>query len=260
MNNNSKKIKLFGIHIDNLTMEETILEIEELIRKRKPSLVVTPNVHHINILNKDEEFKEIYREASLVIPDSTPLLWATKILGNSLKERVTGSDLLPEFCEVAAKKEYRVFLLGAGPEIAKKTAEILSQKNPGLKIVGTYSPPFGFEHDDQENLKIVNMIKKCSPNVLFVGLGPPKQEKWSWKHLNEIDVPIIICVGAAFDFIGGNVKRAPKWSQKIGLEWFFRLCQEPNRLWKRYLIGNAIFTWLFLKEFIRIKIFSTEKR
>ncbi len=95
------------------------------------------------------------------------------------------------------------------------------------------------------------MIKKCSPDVLFVGLGPPKQEKWIWKHKDEINVPVSIAVGASFDFIAGSVKRAPKWMQKIGLEWLFRLCQEPRRLWKRYLIGNTIFVWLVLKEFIK---------
>ena len=246
-----KRIKLFGIDIDNISMEETINEIELLIKKKKPSLVVTPNVHHINILQKDNEFGKIYKHAYLVIPDSTPLLWLSKIVGVPLKERVTGSDLLPLFSKIAAEKEYRLFFLGAAPGIAKKAAETLIQKNPGLKITGTYSPYFGFQNDEKENRKIVDMIKKCNPDVLFVCLGPPKQEKWSWKYKDKINVPVIICVGAAFDFIGGKVKRAPKWIQKLGLEWFFRLCQEPRRLWKRYLIGNIIFAWLVLKEFIK---------
>ena len=251
MNKITKRIKLFGIDIDNISNEETISEIELLIEKEKPSLVVTPNVHHINILQKDDEFKKIYRQASMVLPDSTPLIWASKLLGMPLKEKVTGSDLLPSFCKIAARKRYELFFLGSGPSIAKKAANILTNKNPGLKIVGTYSPSFGFENDEDENRKIVAMIKKCTPDVLFVGLGPPKQEKWIWKYKDEINVPVSIAVGASFDFISGNVKRAPKWMQKIGLEWLFRLCQEPRRLWKRYLIGNTIFIWLVLKEFIK---------
>lgn len=245
------RIKLLGIDIDNINMKETINKIELLIEKKKPSLVITPNVHHINILQKDNEFRKIYKHASLVIPDSTPLLWLSKILGIHLKERVTGSDLLPLFSKIAGEKGYRLFFLGAAPGIAKKAAKALIQKNPGLEITGTYSPYFGFENDEKENRKIVDMIKKCSPDVLFVCLGPPKQEKWSWKHKDKINVPVIICVGAAFDFVGSKVKRAPKWIQKLGLEWFFRLCQEPRRLWKRYLIGNIIFAWLVLKKFIK---------
>lgn len=246
-----QRIKLFGIDIDNISHEETIQAIESLIKKKKPSLVVTPNVHHINILHKDEEFKKIYSQAAMVLPDSTPLLWASRVLGMPLKERVAGSDLLPLFCKVSANKRYRLFFLGSGPGIAKKTAVILTKKNPGLKIAGTYSPPFGFEHDEAENEKTVKMIKKCHPDILFVGLGPPKQEKWAWKYKDKINVPVIVCVGAAFDFIGGGAKRAPKWTHKIGLEWFYRFCQEPGRLWKRYLIGNIIFIWLILKEFIK---------
>ncbi len=251
MNKITKRVKLFGIDIDNISNEETISEIELLIEKKKPSLVVTPNVHHINILQKDDEFKKIYSQASMVLPDSTPLFWTSKILRRSLKEKVTGSDLLPSFCKIAAQKRYKLFFLGSGPNVAKKAANILTNKNPGLKIVGTYSPSFGFENDEDENRKIVAMIKKCTPDVLFVGLGPPKQEKWIWKYKDEINVPVSIAVGASFDFISGNIKRAPKWMQKIGLEWFFRLCQEPRRLWKRYLIGNTIFVWLVLKEFIK---------
>lgn len=239
------------IKIDNLTMQKTIDEIEELIKKRESSYIVTPNVAHIVSLQKDKELEKIYQEASLVIPDGMPLLWGAKILGRPLKERVAGSDLLPAFCEVAAKKGYKLFFLGAGPGVAVKAAKILTQKNPGLKIVGTYSPPFGFENSEEDNRKIVSMITETKPDVLFVGLGAPKQEKWIWKHKDQLEVPVLIGVGAAFDFIAGTAKRAPKWMQKCGLEWFFRLCQEPRRLWRRYLIGSPIFLWLVLKELIK---------
>jgi len=249
-----KRIRLLGIDIDNIDMEETINRIEDLIKKKKPSLVVTPNVHHINILQKDNEFRKIYKHASIVIPDGIPLLWLSRILGAPLKERVAGSDLLPLFSKIAAEKKYKLFFLGAAPGIAKKAAESLIQKNPGLTITGTYSPYFGFENNEKENKKIVCMIKKCNPDVLFVCLGPPKQEKWSWKYMNKINVPVVICAGAAFDFIALKMKRAPKWMQNCGLEWLHRLFQEPRRLWKRYLIGNTSFILLGIKEIIRIKI------
>ncbi len=256
----AERVSLFGIEIDNLTRKEVFSEIEKMIKQKKTNLVVTPNVQHINIIQKDKEFKKIYDEASLVINDSKPLLWSSRILGSPIKERIPGSDLLPLFCEVAAKKKYKLFFLGAEPGIAKKAAEILENKNPGLQIVQTYSPPFGFEHNQQENHKIIKMINSCNPDVLFVGLGTPKGEKWSWIHRNELSVSVIISVGAAFNFITQNVKRAPSWMQTMGLEWFHRLIQEPGRLWKRYLIGNAFFIWLTIKEAISKKLLKKDSR
>lgn len=248
------RVSFAGIEIDNLAMQEAIDKIEELIKNVKSSYVVTPNAAHIVLLQKDKEFKKIYQGARLVIPDGMPLLWGAKILGRPLKERVAGSDLLPVFCEIAAKKGYKLFFLGAGLGVAAKAALILSEKNTGLKIVGTYSPPLGFEDDEEENKTIVQVIKEAKPDILFVGLGAPKQEKWIWRHKDELQVPVSIGVGVTFDFVAGTVRRAPKWMQKCGLEWLFRLCQEPGRLWKRYLIGNAIFIWLVLKEFIKVRM------
>lgn len=235
-------------------MQETIDELEKLIKQKKCSYIVTPNAAHIVLLQKDKEFKKIYRGASLVIPDGMSLLLGAKVLGRPLKERVSGSNLLPALCKVAAEKRYRLFFLGAGPGVVAKAAEILTQRNPELQIVGTYSPPFGFENDEEENKKIGQMIKEAKLDVLFVGLGAPKQEKWIWTYKDELGVPVFIAVGATFDFIAGTVKRAPKWMQKSGLEWFFRVCQEPRRLWKRYLIGNTIFLYLVLKEFLKARI------
>ena len=249
----NKRVSFFGISIDNLSMQEAIFEIEKLIRQKKTSVVVTPNVQHINIIQKDEEFKKIYQEASLVLSDSIPLIWASKIIGLPIKERVAGSDLFPAFCQVASKKNYKIFLLGAELGIAKKVATILKQRNPGLAIVGTYSPPFGFEHNQTENEKIIKRINESHPDVLFLGLGTPKQEKWCYAHKNQISVPVIICVGASFDFIAGKSRRAPLWMQRCGLEWLHRFSKEPRRLWKRYVFGNSIFIWLVIKEYITKK-------
>ena len=248
-----KRIELLGINIDNYTMEETIIEIERLINYDKSSIIFTPNVHRIVSAYKDKFIREIYDNADMLIPDGLPLVWASKILRKPLRERVAGSDLFPYFCQNAAKKGYKIFLLGAEAGVAKKVKEILSKKIPNLQIVGTYSPSHDFENNKEENAKIIELIKKSKSDILFLGLGFPKEEKWLWKNKNEIKIPVSIGVGATFDFIAGNIKRAPKWIQKIGLEWFFRLCQEPRRLWKRYLIGNTIFFWLVLKEFINYK-------
>ncbi len=245
------KISLFGIKIDNLTREGAIKRIEKLVSQRRCSYVLTPNVHHIVTLEKDDGFREIYCQANLVIPDGMPLVWISRLLGRPLKERLAGSDFLPALCKVAAKKGYKLFFLGGSAGAAAKAREILIERNPGLPVVGTYCPPFGFEDDEEENKKIVEIIKRAKPDILFVGLGAPKQEKWIWKYRKNYRAAVSIAVGAAFDFTAQKVRRAPVWIQKIGWEWLFRVSQEPARLWRRYFLEDSIFIWLALRELWR---------
>jgi N-acetylglucosaminyldiphosphoundecaprenol N-acetyl-beta-D-mannosaminyltransferase len=199
-------------------------------------------------LQNDAEFRQIYDNASLVLADGMPLIWASKFLGTSLKEKISGSDLFPKLCKVAAEKGYRLFFMGGRPGAALKAAEVLRDRYPDIQIVGTYSPPFGFENDREENDKIVRAIKNAKPDILFVGLGAPKQEKWIYKYRNDYQVPMSIGVGVSFEFVSGMVKRAPLWMQRVGLEWFWRLMMEPKRLWKRYLVDDPVFFWLVLKQ------------
>ncbi len=242
-----------GVRIDKAGSKDVYDFIAERINSKIASHIISINVDVLIKARKDLEFKSVINNSELVLADSRILLFSSYLLGSPLEENITGSNFVLSVSDWAAKKGVKLFLLGAAPGVAAKAAEILIQKNSDLRIVGTYSPPFGFENNEEENKKIVKMIKECSPDVLFVGLGAPKQEKWIWRYKDEYQVPISIGVGATFDFIAGNIKRAPKWMQKIGLEWFFRFCQEPRRLWKRYLIGNTIFGLLVLKEFINIK-------
>ena len=246
-------IHLFDLPINNLTMEEAIREIERLIEQGRPSLVFTPNVQHLCLLNKDALFRTAYRKASLILPDGTPLFWFSRLVGRPLKERIAGADLFIRLGEHAASKNQSIFLLGSLPGVAEKAAKRLVAQYPGLKVVGTYSPPFGFENDRVETQKILTMLHQKKPDILFVGLTPPKSEKWLADHLEEIDIPVSICVGGAFDFASGQKKRAPIWMQRIGLEWFFRLLNEPGRLWKRYLLGGFEFLYLMTKEIIKLK-------
>ena len=243
-----------GIKINNLNMQEAINKIEALIKEGRPSYIVTPNAAHIVLLQKDAEFRKVYENAALVLADGMPLIWVSKFLGVPLKEKISGSDLVPKLCEVSAKKGFKVFLLGGRPNAALKSAKNLKKKYSGLQIAGIYSPPFGFEKDKTENDTIIKMIVRSKPDILFIGLGAPKQEKWIYAHYKELNIPVSIGVGGTFDFVAGIVKRAPKWMQEVGLEWFFRFLQEPKRLWKRYLIGNTIFTWLVLKTLFKGKI------
>ena len=241
------RIKFLNIEVDNITMNEANKEIDRLILKRKPSYVVTPNVDHIVKLENDEEFKEVYKEADLVLTDGQPLIWISKILKNPIVEKVSGSDLFPRTCQLAAEKGYTVFLLGAAEGVAKIAAEKLKSKYKGLNIVGTYSPPYGFENDKDEKKKIIEMINKVHPDILAVGLGAPKQEKFLKRFKNELNVPVSLAIGASIDFEAGKVKRCPVWMQKRGLEWFYRLLKEPKRMFKRYLIDDMRIFKIVLK-------------
>ena len=248
---NNHKVKIAGVDIDSVTMEEAINRIEQLIYKKQSSYVVTPNVDHIVKLQKDEEFMTIYKGASLILADGQPLLWAANFLGTPLKAKVSGSDLFPQLCKRAALKGYKLFFLGGRTGAGERCAANLMKRYEKLKITGIYSPPFGFENDLAENEKIIGMINEAQPDILFVGLGAPKQEKWIYHNKERLQVPVSIGVGVTFEFMAGMVKRAPKWMQSSGLEWFWRLIMEPRKLWKRYLIDDLSFFSLMLKQKFR---------
>ena len=232
------RIKFMNTDIDNLTMAETLNEIDKLIQKKNCSYVVTPNVDHIVQLERDEELKRVYENASLILTDGKPLIWISNWYKTPIKEKISGSDLFPRVCDLAAKKGYTMYLLGAAEGVAAKAANNLMNKYKGLNIVGAYSPPFGFEKDKAELKKIESQIQDVHPDILIVGLGCPKQEKYMYHHCKELGVPISFGLGASIDFEAGNIKRAPKWMSEHGLEWLYRITQDPKRLAKRYLVDD----------------------
>lgn len=232
------RIKFMNTCIDNLTMSETLNEIDKLIQKKICSYVVTPNVDHIVRLEKDEELQKVYKNASLILTDGKPLIWISKWYKTPIKEKISGSDLFPKVCELAANKNYTMYLLGAAEGVADTAAKNLMKKYPGLNVVGTYSPPFGFEKNEQEMIKIKIQIQEVHPDILIVGLGCPKQEKFMYYHCKELGVPISFGLGASIDFEAGNIKRAPKWMSNHGLEWLYRFSKEPKRLFKRYFVDD----------------------
>lgn len=232
------RMKFLNTEVDNLTMDEAVSKIEQLIINKKTSYVVTPNVDHIVKLENDIEFQSVYKNADLILTDGMPLVWISKIKKNPIKEKVSGSDLFPKVCDLASKKGYKIFLLGAAEGIAAKAAINLEKKYKGLNIVGTYSPSYGFENKKEEIDNIIKIINKSKPDILAVGLGAPKQEKFIYKYRNQLNVPVSLAIGASIDFEAGNVNRAPRWMQKSGLEWFYRLIKEPKRMFKRYLVDD----------------------
>lgn len=244
-------IKMFGIKFSPLTLKQATDAIIQMACVRERGLVVTPNVDHIVTLHKDTEFREIYARAKLIVADGMPLVWLSKLLvGTSLPERVTGADLLFSVCEMAAKHNLSVAFIGGLPGVADKAKEKLVELNPALQVVATHCPPFGFENSVVETQEIIDICKHKRPNILFFGVGAPKQEKWCDKHLEQLDVGPILCTGAAFDFAAGKVKRAPEWMRKYGLEWLWRLMGDPVRLWRRYIVRDSVFLIYAAVEFI----------
>lgn len=228
------RMRFLNTYVDNLTMNEAVREIDRLIKTNSHSYVVTPNMDHIVLLEKDQLFKEVYENAALVLTDGKPLLWIAKWKGTPIKEKVSGSDIFPRICELSATKGYRIFILGAAEGIAAKAAKNLQKKYSGLLISGTYSPPIGFEKNKTEVSKIVNMINDSDTDVLAVALGSPKGEKFIYSIREKIVASLSISIGATIDFEAGNVKRAPKLMSDMGLEWLYRITQDPKRLIKRY--------------------------
>jgi len=240
-------IVILGVPFDNVTTREAIGQIEQMIASGLPHYVATANVDFLVQAQRDTELRRILSDAHLVLCDGTPLLWASRVLGNALPERVAGADLVPLLIEVAANRGYRLFFLGASPESADQAVANLRKLYPKLIIAGHYSPPFKplFQMDHED---IKSRILNASPDILFVGFGCPKQEKWMSMHYRSLQVPVMVGVGATIDFLAGRVKRAPLWMQRSGVEWVFRLAQEPRRLLGRYLTDLWVFGWKILAQ------------
>lgn len=244
------RVSIGRARIDDVSMDEAIERIEALIARRRPRYVVTPNVDHLVKLEDDPEFRDVYARAALVLADGMPLVWASRLLGTPLRAKVSGSDLFVAFAEVAARRGYRLYFLGGREGAAARAADILAARHPGLTVCGVDSPPLGFEHDHEATRRLVARIRAARPDVLFVGLGAPKQEKWIHRWHEDLGVPVSVGVGVSFEFVAGMVRRAPMWMQRAGLEWAWRLLMEPRRLWRRYLVEDSRFLWLFLRQWV----------
>jgi N-acetylglucosaminyldiphosphoundecaprenol N-acetyl-beta-D-mannosaminyltransferase len=246
-----ERIPIMDTAIHNVSVAETLDIVDRFIAEGAPRVIVTANVDHLMLLRKDATFREAYGRADLVTCDSVPLKWGLAFLGTPVKERVAGADLFGALAERAARKGHRFFYLGAAPGVAGKAAEAMTARYPGLNVAGTYSPPVMPWRELARDEETLGRIREARPDVLFVAFGAPKQELWMDAVRDRLGVPVGIGVGAAFDFAAGTVKRAPRWMQRAGLEWLFRLSQEPRRLWRRYLFVDSRFACYVLREKFR---------
>lgn len=249
-----QRVALFGMTIDRLTLDTAAARVLDWASSEQETCryVVTPNVDHAVMYQQHEPLRDAYASASMIVADGAPLIAASRLLGRALPERVAGSDLAPRLFDHAQKRggqPLRLFLLGAGPGVADRAAEKIATRWTNVETVGTYCPPLGFENDDAENHRILDLIAAAKPDVLLIGLGAPKQELWISRRHREIDARVALCVGATIDFLAGEKKRSPRWLQRLGLEWAHRLCSEPRRLASRYARDAWIFPQLVWQEF-----------
>lgn len=252
----NEKIKLFGLHFDSVTLDQAASDVIEAARYRCKGLIVTPNVDHVVQMDSDKEMRDVYEKAMSRYVDGMPLVWLSWLIygrRKGLPERITGNDLVPAVVKLAADYGMSIYVLGGNPGVAEKTASRWVEKYNGLKVAGTYCPPFGFEKNPEETEKIISDINDRDVDILFVGVGAPKQEKWSSTNLSRLNVGPVLCIGAALNFEAGIQKRAPDFMQRMGLEWLWRLTQEPRRLWRRYLLRDSRFIILALREILRSK-------
>jgi N-acetylglucosaminyldiphosphoundecaprenol N-acetyl-beta-D-mannosaminyltransferase len=243
--------KLFGFEIDAIDMREAVEQIFAWVATGEKScrFVVTPNVDHAVLYQHHAGLREAYSHAALILADGAPVVAAARLLGRPLPGRVAGSDLAPALFAAAANHDgIRVFLLGAGPGVAERAARNIAARWPAVQVVGTYSPPIGFERSHAENEAILSQVAAVRPDVLMVGLGAPKQELWVDAHRARIDAGVALCIGATVDFLAGEKRRAPRWMRRMGLEWLHRVASEPRRLLYRYVRDAWVFPRLVWRQ------------
>lgn len=220
-------------------MAEAVDNIKKMIEaESSKNYIVAINVDVVVKMEKDHYLKKIVDMADMVLVDGKPLVWISQLYRRPVKEKISGSDLVPQLCEMAAVNGYSIFILGGKEGVADQAKTELKKKYCSLRIVGTYSPPIGFEKDPDELEKMNQMISDAKPDLLITCFGCPKQEKWIFENYNKYDAKVSVCAGATVDFLSGNVKRAPRWMSEHGMEWFYRFLQEPRRMFKRYFIDD----------------------
>ncbi len=249
-----RRVKILNVGVDNLSELEVLTQL-------KQGVVFTPNVDHLIKLQDDPDFFKAYEMADYKLCDSQIIYYVSRFLGTPIKERISGSDFFPAFYKYHQNSEdIKIFLLGAREGVAQKAQDNINAKIGRQIVIGSHSPSFGFEKNEEECLKIIEEIQNSGATVLAVGVGAPKQEKWIQKYKGQLpNIKIFLAIGATIDFEAGSIQRAPKWMSELGMEWLYRLWSEPKRLWRRYLVDDPQFFWLILKQKLKLYQFPLAK-
>ena len=252
-----KRVNVLGVGITVLNLRTAVAAIAEAVRTRRKGYICVTGVHGVIEAQNDSNFRDILNRAFLCTPDGMPMVWMGKLHGHSEMRRVYGPDLMLEICAWSEINPCRHFFFGGGPGVAEELAGKLKARFPKLEIVGKFTPPFR-PFTAEEKKQLLDVVRAANPDIIWVGLSTPKQEKFMAEYLPQLEVTLMIGVGAAFDFHSGRVKQAPRWMQRSGLEWFFRLCQEPRRLAKRYFKNNPLFALKILGQLCGLKKYPLE--
>jgi N-acetylglucosaminyldiphosphoundecaprenol N-acetyl-beta-D-mannosaminyltransferase len=252
MTSGDEPVWVWGLPVVPDTFEQALDRIDQLVTAGRPAFFITANLNYAMLADTDDRLKRLNEQAAFLLADGMPLVWWSRLGSRPLPERVAGSDLIYGMCERAARHGHRVYLLGAAPGVADAAAAALANRYPGLQIVGVDCPPFRPLTSAEEREQFAR-VRAARPDILFVAFGQPKGEFWIADNLDRLGVPVCVQVGASLDFVAGRVKRSPKWMQRTGLEWIYRLAQEPRRLAGRYrdnilFLLKAIFAARFRRE------------
>jgi N-acetylglucosaminyldiphosphoundecaprenol N-acetyl-beta-D-mannosaminyltransferase len=251
-----KRFNVLGVGVDSLNMNLALKNIENWIDQGDANYVTVTGVHGVMESQKDKEILKIHNQAGMVTPDGMPLVWLGKLKGNKNVAQVCGTELMLAVCKQSTIKGYRHFLYGGNEGVPKILERKLKERFPGLNIVGNYSPPFRPLRDEEDE-EILKTINSTNPDIVWIGLSTPKQERWMARHVGRLNA-VMIGVGAAFDFNAGLKKRAPIWMQKLCLEWFYRLLSEPRRLWRRALYNIPKFILLIIQQVLGLKRYENQ--
>lgn len=245
-----RRFDILGVRVSAINLAMALATIDEWITQRTPNYACVTGAHGIVESRRDPHLRDIHNAAGLVTPDGVPLVWLARMMGFNHVERVYGPDLMLAVCESGLLRGYRHYFYGGAPGVPELLAQRLLERFPRLQVVGTYCPPFRALRRD-EDIEIMRQISEAKPDILWVGLSTPKQERWMAEHVGRLGVPVLVGCGAAFDFIGEIKSQAPRWMMRAGLEWFYRMLTEPRRLGPRYLVTVPVFIGLVTRQLLR---------
>lgn len=247
------RANILGVGVSAINLTQAVATIDDWISRHEQHYVTVTPVHGIMDCQDDPELKTIFNRSGLTTPDGMAVVWILKMLGHDHVGRVYGPDLMSAVCEQSVDKGYRHFLYGGEPDVAERLSASLQARCPGIKIAGIYCPPFQ-PVCEEEDRAIIDAVNDSGADIVWVGISTPKQERWMAAHLEKLEAPVMIGVGAAFDYLSGRKRQAPRWIQRAGFEWLFRLLMEPSRLWRRY-IRYPLFLILLLGQALGIKTY-----
>lgn len=247
-----QRVNILGVGVSAINMEQALEQMACWIKMRQKVYIVVCPVYNVMLSQFDPAYRAVVNEANMITPDGMPLVFLSRWMGYPTVSRVYGPDLILAFSALATEQGYTNYYYGGDAGVSSQLAEILTSHFNGLKVVGAYSPPFRPPTQDEKK-QIIDTINAANPDIVWIGLGSPKQDFWMAEYRRELDAPILIGVGAAFDFLTGRIPQAPGWMQHNALEWLFRLWHEPRRLWRRYLIYNPLFILFMLMQVVGIR-------